>query len=90
MLRFFSYSPNGSGLEFHATAEEAQAEAESQLDEERDLAGEGWSEEVGSICWGEVRQRAVCTEVPAEEGATFEGEPIDHYESYNLTDFPAE
>lgn len=89
MQRFFSYSPNGSGLEFHATAEEAQAKADAELDEERDNSGDGWSEEVDQICWGEVRQRAVCTEVPAEEGATFEGEPIDHYESYDLTDTQA-
>jgi len=86
MNKFFSYSPNGSGLGFHSTAEEARAAAESELDQERDLAGEGWSEEVGQICWGEVRQFAKESQTPAEEGAMFEGKPIDHYVSFDLVD----
>ena len=59
MSRFFSYSCNG--FAFHATAEEAKAQAETLLEHERGFAiieGE-WSEDANGVMWGEVRQRAV-------------------------------
>ena len=42
---------------FHGTAEEAKAEAEAALDEERDAAADGWSEDVVHIMWGRVHGR---------------------------------
>lgn len=59
--RFFSYDPN-AGIEFHATAAEAEAAADSVLDGYRDNAPEGWDENVESVCWGEVRQQVMETE----------------------------
>jgi hypothetical protein len=59
MSRFFAYSRDG--FTFHATAEEAKAQAERLLDIERDFAtreGE-WNEDANGVMWGEVRQRAV-------------------------------
>lgn len=86
MQRFFSFSPNGGGMEFHDTAEAARSAAEDCLDDERDNASDsGWSENAGEICWGEVWQVCVQSSVPAEEGATFDGEPITEYISYDLT-----
>lgn len=52
---FFSNDPNGSGFNFHDTAEEAQQEAQAALECEQGLAGDGWSEEVTCICWGKVQ-----------------------------------
>lgn len=50
---WFSYSSLES-FESHATAEEARAKAQESLDYCRDEAGDGWPEEVTSICWGRV------------------------------------
>lgn len=59
--QYFSYSPDG-GFDFHDTEQEAITAATKQLDYEKDHAGsEGWSEEVDSICWGEIRQRVELT-----------------------------
>jgi hypothetical protein len=55
MSRFFAYSRDG--FTFHATAEEAKAQAETLLAHERGFAiieGE-WSEDANSIMWGEIR-----------------------------------
>ena len=57
MKRFFAYSE--CGFTFHDTAEEAKAEAERLLNEERSAAeSEGeWGEGATEIFWGEVRGR---------------------------------
>jgi hypothetical protein len=58
--RFFSYDPDGDYFEFHETAEEAHAKAESALHTEAELATENgeWGERVREICWGEIKQIA--------------------------------
>jgi hypothetical protein len=50
---FFSFS-NAGGFDAHKTLEAAKAQAESELDNERDNAGdEGWEEDdTSSICYG--------------------------------------
>lgn len=86
MKRFFSYDPQGNGIQFHDTAEEAEKAAEDALDVYReDASDNGWDENAGDICWGEVRQVAVPSQIPAEEGATFDGEPVTHWTHYDLT-----
>jgi hypothetical protein len=55
MSRFFAYSCDG--FTFHATAEEAKAQAETLLAHERGFAiieGE-WSDDAYGIVWGEIR-----------------------------------
>lgn len=53
MKSFFSYDEN-QGFERHETAAAAKADAESALEMYRDDAGDGWSDEVGRVCWGLV------------------------------------
>ena len=55
MKRFFSYDPNDR-IRFHATAEEAKAEAEYALELYREEAGDGWDENVDEIMWGEIKE----------------------------------
>lgn len=57
---FFSYD-HEDGIEFHETAEEAKARAEKALDMDRDVAEDGWDDNVTDICWGEVKGRVVET-----------------------------
>lgn len=72
-MKFFSYDPNGEGLVFHKTAEAAQETADQALEGERDMADEGWAENVGEICWGRVMAVAKeCSNEPAPEGSEFE------------------
>lgn len=53
--RFFAYDPDDATFTLWATADEAKIEAESILEAYRDeAAGDGWSESVTDICWGEV------------------------------------
>lgn len=54
MKRFFAYCPH-LGFYLFDTAEEAEAHARDDIPEHLD---ECWSEEVESVCWGEVRQIA--------------------------------
>ncbi len=65
---FFSYCPD-NGVEFHATAEEAQEATRIDIAEYRkdcQFNGE-WADEVEHCYWGEVKGRAVATE-PDESG----------------------
>ncbi|HHT2663950.1 TPA: hypothetical protein ACTYSP_003599 [Citrobacter freundii] len=57
---FFSYDSSGC-YEEHDTAEEAVAYAEDSISEYRDNAPDGWSDEVGSVVWGVIMQRATMT-----------------------------
>ena len=58
--RYFSFDPDG-GIAFHVTAAAAKKRAEDALDEEREVSGDGWSESIEEICWGEVRGGVVET-----------------------------
>lgn len=55
--RYFAYSTD-HGFERFVTAEEAEQFAQNLLDDYRDDSyDEGWSEDVESVCWGEVSQQ---------------------------------
>lgn len=89
MDRFFSYDPDGYGIELHATAKEAKAAAEAALQAYRDDAADGWNESVDGVCWGEIRER---TEVISRQtgcevwecGDDCEGHEYDEYIDYGL------
>ncbi|ENF7816940.1 hypothetical protein ABR157_002720 [Enterobacter soli] len=59
-IGFFSYDSSGC-YEEHDTAEKAVAYAEDSISEYRDNAPDGWSDEVGSVVWGVIMQRATMT-----------------------------
>lgn len=71
---WFSHDEQGD-FQYHATAEEARAEAEKALGYCEDCAGDpdqGWPENTGQVCWGRVMQRAECiSREPAPEGSRF-------------------
>lgn len=61
MKRFFSYDPD-NGFELHDTAEEAKSECEKAFGYCQDeAAGDGWPENVGQVCWGEIKESATLT-----------------------------
>ncbi|WP_373203944.1 hypothetical protein [Citrobacter amalonaticus] len=59
-IGFFSYDSSGF-YEEHDTAEKAAAYAEDSISEYRDNAPDGWSDEVCSVVWGVIMQRATMT-----------------------------
>jgi hypothetical protein len=72
MMKWFSYDPE-TGIEFHETEEEAKRLAEECLDEHRNNAVDGWSEDVYQLCWGEIKEstdRVSCK--PAPEDSEFD------------------
>lgn len=60
MSEFFSYD-HDDGIEFHATKADARARAEHCLEQDRDVACEGWPDGVEWICYGRVLGRVVET-----------------------------
>ena len=65
---FFAYGSE-CGYEEFDTAEKAMEFAEAEIADFRDQACDGWSDEVGSVVWGVVLQRATMTGLrPVEEG----------------------
>ncbi len=63
MGQFFSHDSCGH-LDTHETLDEARESAEKCLDQERDAADDGWSEESMNICYGIV---IGSTEITSEE-----------------------
>jgi hypothetical protein len=59
--RFFLYDPEGDGLMFFKAAEIRDAIAAEGI--RLYCNGDGWSEEVGCVCAGEVTARAQATNV---------------------------
>lgn len=59
MNRFFLYDPN-NGFDTFKTAEERDATAQEAIELHSD---DGWSEEVGCICVGEITGQAMQTNV---------------------------
>ena len=56
--KYFVYSAD-SGFETFTTAAEAEAVAEDIISQYReDAYGDGWDDDVESVCWGEISQRA--------------------------------
>ena len=82
--RYFAYSPE-TGFDTYETAAEAKGAAEESLQAYRDVADEGWDEEVTGVCWGEIKQEAV--ELPTGELINDYG---DYVADYELRDVGAE
>lgn len=58
MGKYFVYSAD-NGFEIFDTSAEAEAVAQSIIDTHREDAYEdGWDEDVETVCWGEISQRA--------------------------------
>lgn len=68
--KYFAYSSD-NGFSLFATAAEAEKFAQELLDQYReDSYGDGWSEDVGSVCWGELKQNAYGYNIPNVPGET--------------------
>jgi hypothetical protein len=67
-MRYFSFGEDG--FKTHETPEAAEAAADAEIEWFRDDAGDGWSEAVERVCWGEIRQHAVI--VSTEEACSEE------------------
>lgn len=80
MAKFFSFDPD-NGFDFHNTAELAKAECEKAFQYHREEAAcDGWSEEVGQVCWGEIKEQAVLVREaprPAEDELDEDGFDAD-------------
>ena len=65
---YFTYC-NEMGFERYSKKDQAIKDAERRIDACREEAYDGWSEDVGTICWGLIVQQAVeCDhEEPAED-----------------------
>lgn len=59
---FFAYSID-CGYEEFDTAEKAMEHAEDEIADYRGYACDGWSDEVGSVVWGVVMQRAAMVDL---------------------------
>lgn len=58
MGKYFVYSAD-NGFEIFDTSAEAEAVAQSIIDTHReDACEDGWDEDVETVCWGEISQRA--------------------------------
>jgi len=75
----------------YATAAEAKVAAEKELEWQRSMADDGWSDEVKSICWGEVYEVAtqckvqeLCTDEDCENDDHWHGDDFDVYCEYEL------
>jgi len=88
---WFSYDPNGDGMVFHVTHEAAQKAASKAFDAELDYARDsGWTDEVGQICWGVVKERVSetlrKTKPPQEQldayGYDEDGQNWNHFDEY--------
>lgn len=55
--KYFGYCPH-CGFETFETEREAKDYAEKSLEYFREEAQEGWSEDVGGVCWGKINQQA--------------------------------
>jgi len=82
-MAFFSYSSE-SGYEEHDTAEKAEEFAQGEIDYYREQAGDGWSDEVGSVVWGVVLQQASMTDRRPVTKEDKVGSHIEEYCDYTL------
>lgn len=62
IVGYFAHDTDG-GFTNHDTAERAQKEALDAIEYFRESAGDGWSDEVDSVCWGVILQQAQQTDV---------------------------
>lgn len=83
-MKYFSYHVE-HGFLLHETEEEARDTAKDYLDAEREEAYAGWSDEVSSICWGELKQYIAETlRRPVTEEDSFLDSGIDEVVDYGL------
>lgn len=76
--KYFSYSPEGFGLQFHDTPEEAEKAARDEIGE--CLLDGFWAEDVDRICWGEVLgQSTKLSERPRTEDDATDADVIVDY-----------
>jgi len=73
MKLYFSHDPE-DGFELHDTEAEARKRADAIMESCSDYAADdGWPDNMGEVCWGEVRQVAYETRRwEAEEGSGFD------------------
>jgi hypothetical protein len=71
---YFAYDPE-CGFETYATAELAEAAANSIIADYAENSAEGWDEMVSQVVWGEIKQRA--TEFKTGNIVEFEGEQVE-------------
>lgn len=77
------------GFETFSTLEEAKEEAQRRVDDEGDMAVEGWSDNVETITWGEIKQVTKAFDHKNSDEAEEEGIYIgscDYYCDYELVD----
>jgi len=88
MNKYFAYDSE-EGFDIFNTLAEAQARAESYLSQYQADAGDGWSEEVASVCYGVIFGGAVETErKPWNEHQIDLGlEPSEHPEFDEYVDY---
>ncbi len=61
-MSFFVYDPIDSDFIHFKTEAEAKAFCEKRMGEEQvEAAGDGWREEVGGLCWGQIWEQAEIT-----------------------------
>ena len=92
-MRYFCYD-NNTGFDTFETEKEARDAAQNDIDHYRNNAEEGWSEDVYSVCWGEIKQETIkvnekTTNEAAKEGI-FVPDSCDGYCDYKLTDLSGE
>ena len=80
--KWFSYDPE-CGFETHPTAAEAEIAALGSLLAYREEAGDGWSDEVDRVCWGELRAWVLQTSSTPDSSGRFD--TIDEYELVAVT-----
>lgn len=62
MAKWFSYCPAVDDFNVHDTEEEAKVAAKSSIEYFRDSSEDGWSDEVGQVCWGILSEIATMTD----------------------------
>ena len=66
MKQYFAYSQD-LGFELYATADEARAAAQKEIDAYRDCCDPEWPEEAQWIYWGKVSERSIEKEIESEQ-----------------------
>lgn len=83
---YFSYCPE-NGFEFHDTEDEARKRGEQNFEAfEDDACSYGWGENVGDVCWGQVRQRVVEVSRRTADPEQGDSTQFDEIVDYKLQD----
>lgn len=91
MKGWFSYDAEGDGFRLHDAEEEARTAAQRALEQRRDEAADGWSEDVESICWGKVHQAVVLTssiDTADDPDCSSRFDSIDDYDLLDVDEKP--